>query len=146
MAMRLAACALFLALLVATPVGAESPTLVGVWLHPNKRIQVEIVPCGDRLCGHIVWFKWPNDPEGAPLTDQQNPDPALQTRPLLGLNILQNLRYSGESTWEDGKIYNPDDGSNYRAQMTMQTDGTVLMRAYLLFPILGEDLLWTRVE
>jgi len=65
-------CALFLALLVATPVGAEAPTLVGVWLHPNKRIQVEIVPCGDRLCGHIVWFKWPNDPEGTPLTDQQN--------------------------------------------------------------------------
>jgi hypothetical protein len=37
--------ALILASLVtATPVGAQSPTPVGVWLHANERIRVEIAP------------------------------------------------------------------------------------------------------
>src|SRR3954451_22906847 len=45
--------------LAGTSVGAESPTPVGIWLHPNERIQVEIAPCGDRLCGRIVWFRGP---------------------------------------------------------------------------------------
>src|ERR1700680_1402571 len=75
--------ALVLACLVAaTPVGAQSPTPVGVWLHANGRIQVAIAPCNDRLCGKIVWFRWPNDASGRPLVDFKNPDPALRTRPL----------------------------------------------------------------
>jgi uncharacterized protein (DUF2147 family) len=144
--MRLGVFALLLAVLIATPVGAESPTLAGIWLHENQRIKVEIAPCGAKLCGKIVWFKWPNDAEGAPLADLQNPDPALQARPLLGLQILRNLKYSGGATWEGGKIYNPDDGENYRAEMTLQADGTVLVRAYVLFPIFGETQIWTPVE
>jgi len=77
--------ALVLACLVAaTPVGAQSPTPVGVWLHANGRIQVAIAPCGERLCGKIVWFKRPNDASGRPRVDFRNPNPALRTRPLLG--------------------------------------------------------------
>lgn len=44
------------ALLSVAPVYDQSSTPNGVWLHPNKRIQVEIAPCGATLCGKIVWF------------------------------------------------------------------------------------------
>jgi uncharacterized protein (DUF2147 family) len=139
--------ALILASLVtATPVGAQSPTPVGVWLHANRRIRVEIAPCGDRLCGKIVWFRWPNDARGRPLVDLKNPNPALRTRPLLSLTVLQGLRRTGERTWEDGEIYNPDDGTAYHALMSIEDDGSLRVRAYLLFPILGETLIWTRVR
>lgn len=74
--------------LAATSAGAQSPTPIGVWLHVNKRIQVEIAPCGDRLCGKMIWFRWPNDAQGLPLVDLKNADPALRSRPLLGLTIL----------------------------------------------------------
>jgi uncharacterized protein (DUF2147 family) len=133
-------------LLAATSVGAQSPTPVGIWLHPNGRIRVEIAPCDDRLCGKIVWFRWPNDTQGHPLIDLKNPDPALRTRPLLGLPILYGLRHAGERTWEDGKIYNPDDGRDYQALMSIQDDGTLRVRAYVLLPILGETQIWTRVR
>jgi uncharacterized protein (DUF2147 family) len=139
--------ALILASLVtATPVGAQGPTPVGVWLHANGRIRVEIAPCGDRLCGKIVWFRWPNDARGRPLVDLKNPNPALRTRPLLSLTVLQGLRRTGERTWEDGEIYNPDDGTAYHALMSIEDDGSLRVRAYLLFPILGETLIWTRVR
>ena len=134
------------ALLAATSVGAQEPSPDGVWLHANKRIQVEVAPCGDRLCGKLVWFKWPNDLQGAPLVDFKNPTSALRTRPLLGLIILTGLRRVGERTWIDGKIHNPDDGGSYSAEMSMQGDGSLSVRAYVLFPLLGDTLIWTRVR
>lgn len=134
------------ALFAATPAIAQSPTPVGVWLHPNQRIQVEIAPCGDRLCGRLIWFKWPNDAQGLPLVDLKNPAPALRSRPLLGLQILEGLRRTGDRTWEDGRIYNPDDGTLYRTTMSLQDDGSMRVRAFVLLPIFGQTLIWTRVR
>ena len=153
-------CLLVLGLLCATPVSAQSaksvdgsspsvgegPTPVGVWLHANERIKIKIVPCGDRLCGNIVWFKWPNDAQGLPLVDLKNANPALRTRPLLGLPVLYGLRRTGKNLWEDGYVYNPDDGENYRANMTIQTDGSLRIRAYVLISWVGHTLIWSRVR
>jgi uncharacterized protein (DUF2147 family) len=98
------------------------------------------------LCGKIVWFKWPNDAEGLPLVDVKNPDPALRTRPLLGLTTLWGLRRAGENTWDDGEIYNPDDGTEYQVLMSLQDDGTLRVRVYVFLSIFGETLIWPRVR
>jgi uncharacterized protein (DUF2147 family) len=131
--------------LAATPVGAQSPTPVGIWLHDNKRIEIEITPCGQTLCGKLVWFKRPNDAQGSPLVDLKNPDSALRTRPLLGLIVLDGLHRTGANTWENGNIYDPDDGVTYAASMSMQDDGSLQVRAYVLLPILGKTFVWTRM-
>ena len=128
------------------PVEVQAPTPVGVWLHANERIQVEIAPCGDELCGTLVWFRWPNDAQGLPLVDLKNADPKLRTRPLLGLTILYGLRRTGEHKWEGGKIYNPDDGRDYQAAMSIREDGALRVRAYKLLPIFGKNFIWTRVR
>jgi uncharacterized protein (DUF2147 family) len=138
--------ALFAVLLSAAPAAAQSATPSGVWLHANGRIRVEIVSCGDRLCGKLVWFKWPNDLAGLPLVDVKNADPRMRARPLLGLTVVQDLRRTGENTWGDGRIYNPDDGVDYRATMSIQADGTLHVRAYVLIPLLGKTFVWTRVR
>jgi uncharacterized protein (DUF2147 family) len=132
--------------LFAAAAGAQGPTPVGVWLHPNKRIQVEIAPCGDTLCGKMVWFRWPNDAAGLPLVDLKNANPRLRTRALLGLTIVHGVRRAGARIWEGGKIYNPDDGVMYDSVMTMHANGTLHVRAYLLVPLLGQTLIWTRVR
>jgi uncharacterized protein (DUF2147 family) len=137
---------LLIVLFVATPARAQDPTPVGVWLHENKRIKVEIAPCGDALCGKLVWFKRPNDAAGLPLVDVLNPNPVLRTRPLLGLEILHGLRPAGDGTWEDGTIYNPDDGETYSASMSIQGDGSVRVRVYVFLPLFGETKIWTRVD
>lgn len=140
------ACVLLLALLVAMPACAQSLTPVGVWLHANKRIQIEIAPCGDRLCAKIVWFKWPNDAQGLPLVDLKNTNSSLRSRPLLGLTVLRDLDRTGENTWADGKIYNPDDGVDYQAEMSIEKNGTLRVRAYVLIPLFGHTLIWTRIR
>lgn len=138
--------ALLVLLLGAAPVGAQGPTPVGVWLHPNGRIHVRIAPCGDRLCGTLVWFRRPNDAEGLPLVDVKNTNPGLRARPLLGLTILRELRRTGPRSWDGGRIYNPDDGVDYRARMTIAADSTLHVRAYVIAPLLGKTFVWRRVR
>src|SRR4026207_1934376 len=118
--LRIAFALLFVALSTALA-AAQSPTPVGVWLPATAR--VEVARCGDRLCGRRVWFRWPNDRAGQPLVDLQNADPKLRGRPLLGLTIVRGLRRTGERAWGDGQIYNPDDGVDYLAAMSIQPDG-----------------------
>jgi uncharacterized protein (DUF2147 family) len=138
--------ALFIALLAVTSVDAQSPTPTGVWQDSSGRVQVEIAPCGELLCGTIVWFKWPDNAQGLPLIDLRNKDPALRTRPLLGLTILYGLRRTGENTWAGGKIYNPEDGVDYQATMSIKDDGSLRVRAYSGLPFLGKTLIWTRMD
>jgi uncharacterized protein (DUF2147 family) len=134
------------ALLFATSAAAQDQTLVGVSLHANKRIRVEIAPCGDRLCGKIVWLRWPNDAPSLPLVDLKNKNSALRTRPLLGLMVLKDLRPADDGrTWSGGEVYNPDDGVNYKATMSIQNDGGLRVRTYVLIPALGKTQIWTRV-
>lgn len=127
------------------PVGAQSQTPVGVWLHANKRIRVEIYRCGERLCGKTVWFRRPNDAQGLPLVDLKNRNAKLRKRPLLRLTVLRGLRRSSTNLWTGGKIYNPDDGVDYLAQMSIH-NGTLRVHAYVVMPALGQTLIWTRVR
>jgi uncharacterized protein (DUF2147 family) len=143
--LRVAFVLLATALFAAPPV-AQDPTPIGVWLHPNERIRVEIAPCGEALCGKLVWFKWPNDRQGLPLTDVKNADAKLRSRPLLGLTILHGLRRVGERTWAGGKIYNPDDGVDYNTRMSIDADGSLQVRAYVLIPLIGKTFVWRRVR
>ncbi|MCF8468985.1 MAG: DUF2147 domain-containing protein [Sneathiella sp.] len=133
-------------LLLAPPVLAQNMSPVGVWLHENKRIKLEIKPCGENLCGKLVWFRWPNDAEGLPLVDLKNPDPALRTRPLLGLTVLSGLHRADDGTWKDGEIYNPDDGKEYRVKLSVQEDGNLRARVYVFLSFFGETQIWTRAE
>jgi uncharacterized protein (DUF2147 family) len=133
-------------LLAAMPAAAQCLTPAGIWKDASGRVLVKISSCGDQLCGKLVWFKWPNDDQGLPVIDLKNSDPALRARPLLGLKILESFHCTEDGIWEDGKIYNPDDGVNYLAQMSVEDDGTLHVRLYELFLLFGETHIWTRVR
>jgi uncharacterized protein (DUF2147 family) len=138
-------CILFLCVLWIIPAFAEETTPIGVWLDASKRIEVKVTPCGQFLCGKLLWFRWPDDDQGLPVVDLKNKDTKLRNRPLLSLTILRNLRRADENNWEEGEIYNPDDGENYHVKMSIQDDQTLRIRVYELLPIFGETHIWTRI-
>jgi uncharacterized protein (DUF2147 family) len=146
------ACLLLATLLTAT--GASSHTTnseqgatpIGVWMHASERVKVEITPCGEHLCGRIVWLSWLDEPEDLPLVDLNNSDPNLRARPLVGLTVLRDLRRTDARSWEDGKIYNPVDGKDYSALMSIGDDGSLRVRAYVLLPLFGQTLHWSRAS
>jgi uncharacterized protein (DUF2147 family) len=121
----------------------DSP-LEGVWLHSNKRILVEIAPCGEHFCGRIVWLKNPNDEMGEPRSDLGNPDPSQRGRLVMGMTVIRGLVRSGSGVWSDGTIYNPADGETYSARVTLVDPDTLRVRAYKFLPLFGETQIWTR--
>ncbi|MBM3554032.1 MAG: DUF2147 domain-containing protein [Alphaproteobacteria bacterium] len=118
----------------------------GTWLTESGGGQVEIGPCGEALCGRIVWLKEPLDTAGQPKRDKENPDPARRERPILGLAMLEGFRPAGENKWADGTIYNPEDGKTYSCTMTLEGNGTLKVRGYVGVPLFGKTQVWTRVK
>lgn len=76
--------------------------------------------------------------------DQRNKDPALRSRPMLGLQILTLTRSTKLNVY-DGEIYNPEDGNTYSGYLEMSGPDAVRLNGCVLFNVIcrGED--WVRV-
>ena len=123
------------------------PSPIGVWATEKGGGHVKIVQCGDKLCGSLVWLKEPLNKEGKDKIDSENPDPALQSRKLLGLPLLDGFVSDGDQkVWSGGTIYNPDDGKTYSCKLTMQDPKTMQVRGYVGISLLGKTQIWKRVE
>lgn len=148
-----------LAVLLATlglPAGAQAPTVMGVWLTSAKSAEVRIAPCADAaqgpICGTVVRLIDPKGPDGKLLvpeqvTDMHNADPSLRQRKVLGMILLYGFKPgSGANSYEEGTIYNGENGKTYKATLGLQGDGTLRLRGYIGSPLLGETQIWTRVQ
>ena len=124
---------------------AEFGAEFGFWLVENQRAIIEIVPCGDRACGNIVWLLEPLDDTGQPKIDHNNIDEELRRRPLCGIALIGKFRNTGSGIWSGGSIYSPRDGQTYSAAMELGDDNTLKLRGYLLLPLFGQTQVWTRV-
>ncbi len=98
----------------------------GVWLTPGGNSHVEIAPCGDKLCGRIVWLKQPNNKKGQPLRDARNEEESLRSRPILGLPLLTGFpQKPTDGVWDDGRIYSPKTGKTFSSEMEMKGRDTL---------------------
>ncbi len=130
--------------LVAVAGGESAGAIAGIWLTGDKDGHVQIEPCGDAFCGKLVWVK-PEKDVKVPL-DKNNPDPALRSQPLKGLQILKDLTWDGDSLWEGGTIYDPKSGKTYHVKVTLVDDGTLKLRGYVGIPLFGRTDVWHRVQ
>lgn len=119
--------------------------ILGKWVNSTGEAHVDITKKGDKYFGKIVWLKEPKDEKGNPKTDAKNPDDALKSRPILGLEILNNFIYE-DGKWTDGKIYDPKSGKNYSCNMTMKGNDVLNMRGYVGISLLGRSETWKRVK
>jgi uncharacterized protein (DUF2147 family) len=134
---------LAIGLAVAGPVRAATP--LGTWYAEGGAARVRIEACGDALCGRVVWLRSPLDEDGCALRDRNNPDPALRTRPIEGLEILRGLEPYPDGTWGDGTVYDPNSGRTYACRLALEGDDRLRLRGYLAVPMLGRTTTWIRV-
>jgi uncharacterized protein (DUF2147 family) len=135
---------------------AQGPSVMGVWLTASGVAQVQIGPCADpaggALCGFIVGLINPKRPDGqvvAPeaATDYRNADPTLRSRKMIGMPLIWGFKKTAEpNVFEDGHIYNGENGKTYNANISLQPDGTLRLRGYVGSPMFGETQVWTRVK
>jgi uncharacterized protein (DUF2147 family) len=103
-----------------SPVAAASPTdPSGTWLTEDGRARIRVERCGskpEQICGYIVWSKDPNDANGQPLKDLNNPDVTKRSRPVLGHQLIMGLKLNAEGRFE-GQIYNAENGKSYEISL-----------------------------
>jgi len=141
---------MFMLLMLASPARAATgaDSILGLWNTPDRDARFEIYRCGVEYCGKISWLEEPNYPPtksglaGRPKVDLKNPDPALRGRTLLGIPLIQGLRFEGGNSWR-GTIYSPEDGNTYKVKLTIAGD-RLMVRGYLGIVLLGRTQTWTR--
>ncbi len=121
--------------------------LVGHWLTRDGNATVAIARCGDALCGTIIALKVPNDPaNGRPKTDTNNPDPAKKTRPLIGVQIVFDMKPNGSPDKWDGQVYNAEDGKTYTGSITLTGASTLDLKGCALGGLICKTQSWTRTK
>src|SRR6201986_4886227 len=115
---------------------AADPT--GDWRVADGVANIRVAQCNGNMWGVVSWEKEPGG------RDTNNPDPAKQSRPTLGMPILLNMKKKpGADAWE-GQVYNAKDGQTYASTITPHgTDQLEIQGCVLGFLCGGET--WTRV-
>jgi uncharacterized protein (DUF2147 family) len=103
---------------------ASDPT--GVWLNDTGRGAIEIKPCGNGLCGHVVWVKDGADSKGC------------------GKQIIGNVKSAGAGRWDNGWIYSPEKRRNYDVELRPLDNGTLRVTGYAGVKFLSKTMIWTR--
>jgi uncharacterized protein (DUF2147 family) len=112
-----------------------------------EKSQVQIYKdANGKYYGKIVWLKEPMK-NGKPKVDDKNPDPKLQSRATMGLEILKGFKFdkSGEE-WNDGSIYNPASGKTYNCYINFESANKIKIRGFIgaSWMGLGKTAYWTK--
>lgn len=124
---------------------AFAQDVIGKWKLEDGTAIVEVYRSGDVYNGKIVWLQNPTEADGTPAKDDNNPDPKLKTREVLGLNMLHGLKKDG-SKYAGGKIYDPGNGKTYNCSMQVSGDVLKVRGSLDARGLLGRTMDWFRVE
>lgn len=124
----------------------NADAILGKWINPSGEGQIQIYKKGNLFFGKLAWIKEPDDKAtGKPKLDVNNPDKNLQSRPVLGLELLKNFKFDGDDVYEDGTIYDPKSGKTYSCKMTLNGN-KLKIRGFVGISLLGRSEVWTRVK
>lgn len=126
---------------------AQADKVVGLWLTEDGDSKVKIFKATNgKYYGKIVWLEEPNEEDGTPKIDDENPDESLQSRPILDLRILNSFVYDeDDNEWVDGKIYDPKEGKTYSCFMWFEED-KLNVKGFIGFSFIGRTTVWTKAQ
>ncbi len=105
---------------------ALAADVAGVWLRDNGHSRVRMAPCGDMVCGTIVWLK-----------DGDTPS-------RVGQRVFYNMKESGANSWS-GNAFNPEDGKTYSGKMSL-SGNTLTTSGCVLGGLICRSVGWSRVN
>ena len=126
--------ALWLALAATAASAADAGRGVqGEWWTPGFNARVRIESCGDgAVCGRIAWL-WDDKPQG--IADKT---------PLLGKPVIERMRPGEPGHWSGGRLYNPEDGRDYKGTLQLRSASTLVVSGCVLF--VCQTQVWRRAD
>ena len=109
--------------MAAAPALAQSKP-EGQWLRDTGTARVQIAPCGDRLCGTIVWVR-----------DKDSPS-------KVGMRVFYDVEPERASVWK-GRAFNPENKQDYEGTLTVIGD-TLTTTGCILGRLVCTSMYWKR--
>lgn len=101
---------------------ADSPQ--GIWLDHTGRGAIEIKPCADKLCGHVVWVKSTSDTKGC------------------GRQIIGDAAATGGGRVHTGWIYSPEKRKRYNVELSPADGGRLKVLGYAGTKLFSKTMYW----
>jgi uncharacterized protein (DUF2147 family) len=133
---RIAAVAALGALaLASTPLSAQAPAtgVDGTWVNPHGSVKVKTGPCGDKLCGWVVW--------ASPQALKDASDSGVAK--LIGTELLQDYHSTGQGKWQ-GRVYVPDMGRSYYSTIQQEGPNSLKISGCILGGWICKSQIWQR--
>jgi uncharacterized protein (DUF2147 family) len=100
--------------------------VLGTWLSDEGALRIRFEPCGDALCGNVVWLKPGSEPE---------------SKVKVGQPLFFDMHPDGANSWAGKTAY---DGSVYVSKMSVE--GTTLSTSgCIMSGVFCKSKSWTRV-
>jgi uncharacterized protein (DUF2147 family) len=114
--------------LAACGAASAGPSPIGVWMDQTGRGAVEIIDCGGKLCGHIVWVKDAKHNDGC------------------NFQIIGDVKPVGANRWDKGWIVDPerDPKRRYDVEITPVGEQKLKVVGYMGSKFFSESMTWTR--
>lgn len=116
---------------------------LGGWINGDGDGKIMIYKEGDKYYGKITWLREPNEEDGTPKVDDENPDKSKHKQPIMGLVILKNFTFE-EGFWKNGSIYDPKNGRTYDCEMWLDGKDKLKIRGY--WGIVYRTETWTKAK
>ena len=104
---------------------ASDFSIEGRWLTHQSIVRVE--GCESGICGFVESLRLPEEIDQTTLLDVKNKDRSLQSRRIIGLNLFSRFDSitPGKSEYLKGRVYHPDHGRFYKANLRLLESGGV---------------------
>ena len=122
---------LTLALAGAQP--AQHAPIEGLWKNPIGSAIIAVAPCGNALCGKVVW---------ASARGQR--EVAKNTSNVIGTTVLTDVKPKGKG-WA-GKLFVPDDNIHVSARLQLLNATQLKLTGCALAGVICRSQVWTRTE
>jgi uncharacterized protein (DUF2147 family) len=120
---------------------------LGYWFTEKQDATIEIYKNdAGKYEGKIVWLKDLHTGKKKQILDDKNEDESRHDKPILGMVNLKNFIFDNDDEeWQDGTVYDPENGKTYSAYMKMK-GGKLHLRGYVGISLFGRTNVWTREE
>jgi uncharacterized protein (DUF2147 family) len=110
---------------------ATHEPIEGLWRNPIGSAVIAVAPCGNALCGTIVWA-----------SERGRREVAKTTSRVVGTTVLTDLTRKG-SGWA-GKLFVPDDNIHVSARLQLLDNRKLKLTGCAVAELLCRSQIWTR--
>ncbi|HXS50009.1 MAG TPA: DUF2147 domain-containing protein [Sphingomicrobium sp.] len=122
-----------LILALAAVQSTQRAPIEGLWKNPIGSAIIAVAPCGNALCGKVVWASARGRREVAKTTSQ-----------VVGTTVLTDVRPKGK-TWV-GKLFVPDDNIHVSARLQLLGDNQLRLTGCAVAGLFCRSQIWTRTQ